>query len=141
MSIPREDLYADFGDGKIPTGSQFHALIESIVSRYDDGIDKVANSALKISAGSDQHSPVLSFSSNGEMDPSWVLSLNVGEADGLNFGQGNAAASTVLFLDRISGKVGLGTVNPQKHLTIYQDTNAEVGSLTHNPNNGTGAFG
>lgn len=133
MKIAREDLFLDFADGKIPTGNQFHSLIESIISRYDDGINKSINSELQISAGSDGAAPSVSLARFGAMDPDWVLSLNANGFDGLNFGQGNSASNPVLFLDRNTGNIGIGTGQPSSNLSIFQNTNGGVGLTIENP--------
>lgn len=136
MKINRQDLFLDFADGKIPTGNQFHALIESIISRYDDGIDKTEGEPLKISAGNEVASPVISLSPHLSLDPDWILSLNANGADGLNFGQGTSPTSPVLFLSRQAGNIGLGTAAPNARLDVFHNENAAVGMVVENPNTG-----
>lgn len=140
METPRETLISNFSDGKSPTGSQFKMLIESIVSRQDDGMDKGADTPLKVAAGKEAHAPAMSLCPKDVLDPQWVLSLKAGGKEGLNFGQGDTPIHPVLFLDKATGRIGMGTNEPVSALEIQRSVNAEAGLLLHNPHEGSVAY-
>jgi Chaperone of endosialidase len=140
MAIPRITLLSHFKNGLSPTEVHFKSLIESIVSREDDGIDKDIDSPLKIMAGSQDYAPVISLVPKGLLDPLWMISLKAFQKDGLNIGQGDTPQNPVVFLEKATSNVGLGTNTPSGQLEIYRDINGEVGAILQNPNDGAAAY-
>lgn len=121
-------------------------MIESILSRNDDGINKTIDTPLKVMAGSGAGAPVIAVCPKDVLDPQWVISLNalnlqglvIGE--GLNIGQGDKPANPVVYLDKATGHVGLGTNQPTGALEVLESVNAGVNAVLSNPNEGNGAF-
>jgi hypothetical protein len=146
MDNLREALISSFSDGKNPTGSQFRLLIESIMSRRDDGMDKTVDTPLKIMAGKDIHAPVISLCPKGVLDPQWVLSLKALDSEGavigegLNLGQGDKPSNPVVFIDKATGHVGLGTNVPTGVLEVQEPVNGETAIVLHNPSEGAAAY-
>lgn len=137
MGTLRDNLIRQFSDKMIPTGDQFKTFITSIISRNDDGIDKSADTALKVMAGKEGHVPVLQLCPKDVIDPQWVLSLLANNREGLNFGQGSTAAHPVLFLDKLSGNIGIGTQDTADTLNLVRDTNGHTSLSLRNVGNGT----
>ncbi len=140
MATPRTTLLGNFKNGESPTESHFKSLIDSIMSRFDDGLDKDIDSPLKIMAGSPDHAPVISLCPKGVLDPLWMISLKAFQKDGLNIGQGDNPENPVVFLEKATSNVGLGTNAPGGALEIYRNVNGEVGALLQNPNDGNAAY-
>ncbi|MFN8395706.1 MAG: hypothetical protein U0176_13795 [Bacteroidia bacterium] len=139
MGTPRDNLIRQFADKMIPTGDQFKTFITSVISRNDDGIDKNADTALKVMAGKEGHVPVLQLCPKDVIDPQWVLSLLANNREGLNFGQGSAAANPVLFLDKLSGNIGIGTQDTNDTLNLVRDNNGHTSLSLKNVNAGNNA--
>lgn len=123
----RAELKQYFVKNAIPTESNFAELIDAMMSQKDDGIAKLPNDPLSIEASGDdtsQKKAIHFYKSFGDADPTWVLSLNPrsNPADaatarpGLSIG--DSTGKSRLFVDRATGRLGVGTIDPRKTLHV-----------------------
>jgi hypothetical protein len=125
----RADLKSYFVKNAIPTQSNFADLIDGMINQKDDGIVKLPNNPLSLEAAgagdNTNEKRVLAFYEKlDDKDPAWTLSLNpssnpngAGEGRvGLNIGDGQG--NSRLFIDRSTGNVGVGTINPRAKLEV-----------------------
>jgi len=127
----RTELKQYFVKNAIPTESQFAELIDGMLNQRDDGIAKLPNDPLSIEAAGDpasQKKAIHFYNSFGDTDPAWVFSLNPRQnpADPTTarpgFSIGDSAGNSRLFIDRATGKLGIGTTTPQKKLHVQGTT-------------------
>lgn len=124
----RTELKQYFVKNAIPTESNFAELIDGMLSQRDDGIAKLPNDALSIEAAGDQKKAIHFYTSFGDTDPTWVLSLNprLVPADATTakpgFSIGDSAGTSRLFIERSTGRIGIGTLEPKKKLHIQGAT-------------------
>lgn len=123
----RAELKQYFVKNAMPTESNFAELIDAQLSQRDDGITRPPNDALCIEAAGDATSQkkALSLYSNfADPDPAWVLSLNprATPADPATAKPGlsvsDATGVSRLFVERGSGRIGVGTLAPQAALHV-----------------------
>lgn len=137
----RADLKQYFVKNAIPTEKQFADLIDGLMSLKDDGITKLAGNPLCIEASGDDTSQkkiLHLYNSFSDTDPTWVLSLNPRQDPskpdtakaGLNISDN--AGNSRLFIDKTSGNIGLGTIEPTAKLEIVGDLRVSLGSIRFN---------
>jgi hypothetical protein len=123
----RTELKQYFAKNAIPTDSNFAELIDGMLNQRDDGIVKLPNDPLSIEAAGDdtsQKKAIHFYTSFGDSDPTWVLSLNPRQnpADATTaragFGISDKAGKSCLFIDHATGNVGVGTMSPLSTLTV-----------------------
>lgn len=140
----RAELKQYFVKNAIPTEKQFADLIDGLMSLKDDGITKLAGNPLCIEASGDDTSQkkiLHLYNSFSDTDPTWVLSLNPRQDPskpdtakaGLNIS--DSAGNSRLFIDKTSGNIGLGTIEPTAKLEIVGDLRVSVGSIRFNYQN------
>lgn len=72
----RETLKGYFGDGKMPTGSQFGDLVDSMLNIVDDGMNRTEGNGLQLSP-LEEKGPVLEFYSDILDDkPLWEIRID-----------------------------------------------------------------
>lgn len=134
----RSELKQYFVKNAIPTESNFAELIDAMLSQKDDGIAKLPNDPLSIEAAGDatsQKKALHLYASFADTDPAWVLSLNPRQnpADPATAKAGlsvsDAAGNSRLFIEKGTGKIGVGTVTPASDLTIRRDVSAALGPV------------
>jgi hypothetical protein len=117
----RGDLKTFFVKNAIPTESNFADLIDGMLNQRDDGIAKLPNDALMIVAAGDatsQKKAIHFYAAAGDTDPSWTLGLNPRQnpADAATakpgFSISDGAGNSRLFVERTTGRIGVGTVGP-----------------------------
>lgn len=127
----RTELKQYFVKNAIPTESNFAELIDGMLSQRDDGIAKLPNDALSIEAAGDatsQKKAIHFYTSFGDTDPTWVLSLNPrlipanATTARTGFSIGDNAGTSRLFIERTTGRIGIGTLEPKKKLHIQGAT-------------------
>ena len=120
----RETLKGYFSNGKMPTGSQFGDLVDSMLNIVDDGMNRTGGNGLQLSP-LEENSPVLEFYS-GILDdkPLWEIRVDrKREALELSIG-GDDIPLLTLFPDRkisLNGDVEVsGTVSAAGFLGNYR---------------------
>lgn len=135
---PRADLKTFFVKNAIPTESNFADLIDGMLNPQDDGIARLPNDALLIVAAGDatsQKKALHFYAAASDTDPSWTLSLNPRQtpADAatakLGFSISDGAGNSRLFIERTTGRVGIGTVAPVSDLTLRRDAGGKLGPV------------
>ncbi|MFN8395707.1 MAG: hypothetical protein U0176_13800 [Bacteroidia bacterium] len=140
METTREKLISAFSDGKSPNGGDFRLLVNSIVSRKDDGIEKTNGGALQTVAGSAAYQPVLEFCPDQLANPHWVICMKPHGKDGLNFATANAPEDPILYLDAATQRVGIGTQSPAAALEVHDTVDGEHAILTSNDSDGVNNY-
>lgn len=112
----REQLYARFG-GSVIGKESYKVLIDSTFNIKDDGLDKNEADGLKLTlTGTSKR--LMSFYEKMKDTPSWCISLNPGNQQGLHITEGQEETNTRLFL-KTGGNIGVGTVDPKYKLDVY----------------------
>lgn len=139
----RGDLKSFFVTNAIPTESNFADLIDGMLNQKEDGIVKPPGSPLCVEAvgdGTSQKRLLNLYESFADESPAWTLSLRprtepldpLSAKSGLSIS--DAGGSSRLFIDRVSGNVGVGTLEPAARLhvagALRVDGALEVQSLT-----------
>lgn len=123
----RAELKQYFVKNAIPTESQFAELIDGMLSQQDDGLAKLPNDALSIEAAGDdtsQKKAIHFYNSFSDASPTWVLSLNPRQDPGAaataraGFSISDSGGNSRLFIERDTGKVGVGTTTPRGRLDV-----------------------
>ena len=146
---PRADLKTFFAKNAIPTESNFADLIDGMLNQQDDGIAKLPNDALMIVAAGDatsQKKAIHFYAAAADTDPSWTLSLNPRQnpADAatakLGFSISDGAGNSRLFVERTTGRIGVGTVGPlQAALHIDRGATNDVALMLSSSGSGWGS--
>ncbi len=136
--INRTELKERFSKNAIPTETDFHNFIDANLNQAEDGLVKLPGNPVSIQAEGDSQSTqkLLNFySSFVEDNPTWSINQNPrldnARPDTAQAGLSinDAGGHSRLFIDSATGKVGLGTLQPQHTL----DVNGSVrGSLLVN---------
>jgi hypothetical protein len=138
----RTELKQYFVKNAIPTDSNFAELIDGMLNQRDDGIARQPNDPLSIEAAGDPQKKALQlYNSFADSEPAWVLSLKPRQTQG--FGIGDAAGNSRLFIERTTGRLGVGTVNPVSDVTIRRDVPGALGPILtlYNGSDSAGAGG
>jgi len=124
----RAELYPYFVTNAVPTESDFRDLVDGMLNRQDDGIDRPENQPLRIEAFGGATSPLLDlYESFGDASPEWTLSLRPRITDGDAATERRGLAITDannqhgLFLERGTARVGVGTLDPSAKLHVGGD--------------------
>lgn len=134
----RAVLKTFFETGDVPTEGQFSDLIDSFISRIDDGvyIYDVSPDEKRFGVGVQEPAYPLGVQSAGTFDGlislhdsagalEWLMNMLPDTAPdrGLNFEQQTADGGTTrLFLNGANGKVGMGTLEPDEKLQLEAST-------------------
>jgi hypothetical protein len=121
----RTELKSYFTKNSIPTESNFAELIEGTLNQKEDGLVKSPGTPLSVEAAGDDSSPQKAlnlYRDFSDPQPEWTLGLNLRVdpdepmVPGLSVtdGEGNSR----LFIDRNTGNVGIGAVQPKAKLAI-----------------------
>jgi hypothetical protein len=114
----RQDLRARFVRNAIPTEEDFADLIAASLNQADDSVLKLPDQPLSLVRQTPDQ-PVLRFYEDpkGELAAwQWQVQLSAGNKAGFGLVKGDGKLS--LFLDGVTGNVGIGTANPDRQLTI-----------------------
>lgn len=122
----RTELKAYFVKNAIPTESNFADQIDAMLNQKDDGIAKLPGDPLSIEASADtpQKKVINFYESFADARPAWVVSLNPCTELGspntakAGFDISDGEGSPRFFIDRRSGRIGLGTLTPAAKLHI-----------------------
>lgn len=139
----RSDLKSYFVKNSIPTESNFAELIEGMLNQKDDGIVKLSGDPLSIEAAGDLAGlqKVINFYAKfQDANPSWSLQLNprtdpnVPATAKAGFCVADGQSVPRLFIDKTTGNLGVGTINPQARLTVVGAANINDGNGWANAN-------
>lgn len=124
----RNELKSYFVTNAVPTESQFGDLIDAGLNQREDGIAKQTGSPLAIEAvGDDSKKKVLSlYRSFDDVNPEWTLGMPLlkgqdGEPDRAGLSIASNGGESRLYIDRDSGNVGVGTIEPAASLHVAGD--------------------
>lgn len=127
MKKNRSTLKDYFKKGAIPTESNFADLIDSMLNQDEDGIAKLPNDPLKITAiGVDEALVNFYRIEKNEEKLSWQMKQKTGNASGLSI---NDSAANRLFIENGTGNVGVGTTTPKQNLDVRGRINVENGVI------------
>lgn len=122
----RKDLKSYFVKNSIPTQSNFEDLIDGMLNQQDDGIIKVPGDPLKIIANDNSQGLINFFEKIEDANPAWFLQLNP-RTDAKDSSTAKAGFCIAdgqgmprLFIDKATGNIGIGTLNPIAPLDIAQ---------------------
>lgn len=122
MATTRSTLKNYFRKHAIPTEVQFAELIESSLNQAEDGISKLPNDPLKITATGPEEGLINFYQGDGGADTvAWQLKQKDGNQVGFNIA--DAGGRGRLFIDSATGNVGLGTPTPNGKLHVLDDEN------------------
>ncbi len=118
----RTELKSYFVRNSIPTEGNFAELIDAMLNQREDGMVKLAGEPLSIEGSGDDTSQkqlIALYRNFADVVPSWVLSLNPHRdprdpatgRPGFNIGDGEG--NSRFFIDRDTGNVGIGTMEPR----------------------------
>lgn len=123
----RIELKSYFVNNSIPTESNFADFIDAVLNQKEDGIVKLPGNPLGIEAAGDavsQKKTINFYEQFTDPDPSWVFSLKPRSDPDKpatareGFSISDAAGNSRLFIDRATGSVGIGTINPEEVLEV-----------------------
>jgi hypothetical protein len=121
----RTDLKSYFVKNAIPTEGNFVDLIDSQLNQAQDGVFKPDGEAFSVvTAPGDQKRALRLYASYPAANPDWMICLNPAQdptAAGTSrpgFGVTDGAGKTRLFIDAATGRIGVGTNNPQFPLDV-----------------------
>ncbi len=119
--VDRETLRGYFRRNAVPTEKNFAALIDSGFNQVEDGVAKPYNQPLSLSANT-AGNVLAMYGDFSEHLPRWSIAIG-GETDGLAVHtqepDGDVTTDRVpLFIDRVTGSVGLGTTKPTRALDV-----------------------
>lgn len=122
----RTELKQYFVKNAIPKEGEFAELIDGMLNRRDDGIYRPPGDPLSVVAEGDSTTSrrLINFYAGFDGPPVWGLSLRPaaeGTRDGLTVsdGEGNPR----LFIDRDTGRLGVGTTRPASALHVQSAEN------------------
>ncbi len=139
----RGDLKKYFVKNAIPTESNFAELIEGMLNQRDDGLVKEAGDPLSIEASGNatsQRKALNLYADFEDEQAAWVVSLRPREDPSKpetakpGFSVGGPDGKSRFFIDKATGKVGIGTLDTQYSLNVSGDV--QMGGTT-NPLNFT----
>jgi ethanolamine utilization microcompartment shell protein EutS len=116
---PRQVLNEYFVKNAIPTEAQFKELIDAQLNQADDGVFRGGMSEpLSVVAATDAKKHVLRlFAQYPAQQPEWLINVAPGNnVAGLSIS--DAAGNSRLFIDKATGRVGIGTITPTDALTV-----------------------
>src|SRR6187402_2789991 len=121
----RTALKSYFVKNAIPTEGNFADLIDSQLNQAQDGVFKPDGEPLSVVAAPGDQKRVLRLYANyPAANPDWIISLNPAQDPATagtsrsGFGITDGGGNTRLFVDAASGRVGVGTNNPQFALDV-----------------------
>ncbi|BDD01354.1 adhesin [Persicobacter psychrovividus] len=121
MSLKNRATLKDFFNrGKLPTASNFHDLIDSVVNKVDDGMSKTMEDGLMLSAVGASEKLISYFKNIEDRSPAWNAAVDKATAS-LHYK--NAQGDPVLSLSQ-NGNVGIQNRNPSFALEV----NGVIGS-------------
>jgi hypothetical protein len=129
MKRTRTDLKSFFNKGDIPTEANFADLIDSMLVQDEDNIGKAPNDPLKIIASGTDEALINFYRRDQAAEVlTWQIKQKPDSKNGLSIGD---AATSHLFLENNTGKVGIGTTTPTSalHLNVPGSTN-QIQALT-----------
>lgn len=127
----RSELKAYFVRKAVPTEGNFAELIDGTINQKEDGLVKEPGNPLSIQATGDDASPLKAldlYRGFSDPGPEWTLALqprsNPLDAQTGKRGLGVCDSGGVprLFIEHATGKVGLGTLEPQAQLHVAGNT-------------------
>ncbi|MFT5834020.1 MAG: hypothetical protein ACI97N_001651 [Cognaticolwellia sp.] len=124
----RDTLKNYFKHGSVPSEVHFQDLIDSLVNKVDDGLDKDLANGLQLSPRGTSKKVISFFENIKDKSTSWSVALNPDpRSKGLGFSdgtkkEGEALAHFPLYLKKEAG-IGVGTTNPN----YAMDVNGLVG--------------
>jgi len=117
----RTDLKSYFVKNAIPTEGNFADLIDSQLNQAQDGVFKPDGEALSVVAAPGDQKRVLRLYANyPAANPDWMISLNPATAgtSRAGFGVTDGTGNTRLFIDALTGQIGVATNAPQFALDV-----------------------
>ena len=131
----RADLKAYFVKNAIPTEADYADLIDSQLNQAQDGVFRPAGEPLSIVASeAEGQSALRLYAEYPAEDPEWLMSLHPAEDATTapsdrrrGLGIVDSDGKTRLFVDRETGRVGVGTIAPSALLHVAGE--AHVGGL------------
>ncbi|HEX8111940.1 MAG TPA: tail fiber domain-containing protein [Kofleriaceae bacterium] len=121
----RTDLKSYFVKNAIPTEGNFADLIDSQLNQSQDGVFKPDGEALSVVAATgDQKRALRLYASYPAPNPDWMIALNPAQdpatagTSRAGLGVTDGAGRTRLFIDAATGRIGVGTNNPQVALDV-----------------------
>jgi len=112
----REQLAEMFRDGARPGGGDFADLIESVVNREDDGIERPDSCGPARISARDRDGGILDLVDADEK-LAWRLKLS-GNAGNRGLSLADSSGKSRLFIEQETGRVGIGTSAPQAALDV-----------------------
>lgn len=121
----RTALKSYFVKNAIPTEGNFADLIDSQLNQAQDGVFKLEGEPFSVVAAPGDQKRVLRLYANyPAANPDWLISLNPAQTPAnpatarAGFGVTDGAGNPRLFLDAATGRLGVGTNNPQHALDV-----------------------
>lgn len=127
----RAELKTYFARNAIPTEGNFGAFIDGVLNQREDGVAKPPGSPLSIApTASDQDDVLDLYRDFDQARPSWTLGLRVDDSGTTRTGLAikDGAGQHRLFIQDNSGRVGVGTANPETTLDVAGPVQANTGS-------------
>jgi hypothetical protein len=113
--LNRQTLKNYFKKGSFPTEMHFSHMIDSMINIVDDGIGRGVEDGFRISPLGFSKRLISFFGSYKDRLPSWHISLNENDIDGLSFQEGDQGVRLSL---RKGGNVGINTLTPMHTLEV-----------------------
>jgi hypothetical protein len=122
----RSQLKSYFVTHAIPRKAEYADFIDGMLNAKDDGIGKTSGEPLSIEAGSEDagRKVVQLYETAADGSPEWTLSLRPKNDAGTQkrgLAMGDASSKQRLFIDRVTGNVGAGTIEPVATLHVAGD--------------------
>lgn len=120
----RDTLRNYFRQGSVPSEVHFHDLIDSLVNKVDDGLDKDLINGLQLSPRGSSKTVMSFFENIKNKETSWSVALNpdprskgLGFSDGTLKEDGTTTPNYPLYLKKGEG-IGVGTTTPNYTLDV-----------------------
>ncbi|TAD99097.1 MAG: adhesin [Bacteroidetes bacterium] len=110
----RETIKSYFRKGQIPKEGHFVDMVDSMVNKIDDGIDKNIEDGLRLSPIGSSPKLISFFESIEDKSPAWSIEIDKGSSV---LTVNNFTGDPVLSL-KPDGKVGINTANPTSELDV-----------------------
>ena len=142
----RTELKSYFIKNSIPTESNFAELIDGMLNQKEDGVVKLPGNPLSIEAVGDDNSSKKSinlYRNFSDAQPDWTINLNPhignneGNATKTGFNISDGAGNSRLFIDRNTGFIGLGIVEPTTAIAIKKTSSSTPVGITQTQVGGT----